>query len=302
MDDARRAVGVVVVNYGSADMVERNLAVLDELAGPRVIVVVDNFSTSEERARAVALCRRRGWVVATPDTNTGFGGGVNLGVRVAQEHGARDLLLVNPDARLLPGDVARLAAASASAGAGPVLCAPVVRRPDGRVWSAGLWLDEETGAIRRGDDPPSRGHRWLTGACLWVPEEAWAAIGGFDESYFLYWEDVDFCRRALEAGCELRVVADAEAVHEVGATQDGSARAKSPAYYYYNICNRGRYAAAHLGREDIRRWRRGDFASAREIVLRGGRQQFLRPWRVIPPVVRGLRDARRLTAAALRRR
>ncbi len=70
--------------------------------------------------------------------------------------------------------------------------------------------------------------------------ELWDLVGGFDESYFLYWEDVDLSWRIVAAGGRLAVAEDLTAFHAVGATQAGST--KSATYVYYSARNRLRFA------------------------------------------------------------
>jgi hypothetical protein len=111
---------------------------------------------------------------------------------------------------------------------------------------------------------------------------------------------VDFSRRVIAAGGSLHVVDEATAVHDEGGTQGRAVaeRAKSEAYYYYNIRNRLLFAVKHLDDEGIRRWRRGAWLSAREVLLRGGRHQFLRPWVPLRAAYRGVRDGMRASSAA----
>lgn len=57
---------------------------------------------------------------------------------------------------------------------------------------------------------------WLSGACMLARREALRRVDGFDERYFLYWEDADLCRRLRALGCEVRYVPQATAIHRVG--------------------------------------------------------------------------------------
>lgn len=292
-----RPLALVVVNYGSSALLAQNLVRSVAVASPEFVVVVDNPTSSAERGRVRDLAQRQGWVVVEPDTNLGFGGGVNAGATAAIELGAQDLLTLNPDAELLAGSVEALRAADP---AHDTVCAPRIVTGSGAVWFAGadVYLDDGTtrGIARRASFPDSPRWEWLTGACLWIPVEMWHATGGFDEDYFLYWEDVDFSRRVIAAGGTLAVVSAATVVHDEGGTQGTRAgsHAKSAGYYYYNIRNRMLFAVKHLDANGVRRWKRGILASAREVLLRGGRKQFLRstsPWRA---GIRGVLDARRI--------
>jgi GT2 family glycosyltransferase len=79
---------------------------------------------------------------------------------------------------------------------------------------------------------------WLSGACMLVRREAFERVHGFDEGYFLYWEDADLCRRLRAEGQHVRYVPTATAVHRVGhSSRSASAMATrafhASAYRYY---------------------------------------------------------------------
>ena len=126
---------VVVVNYGSSALLEANLVVTAADARPDIVVVVDNPTTDAERARVRELAGRERWTIVEPAVNTGFGGGVNIGVAAAVEQGATALLLLNPDARIDADSVIRLRAATDREPR--ALCAPRIVTPAGSVWFAG---------------------------------------------------------------------------------------------------------------------------------------------------------------------
>nr|WP_277603993.1 glycosyltransferase family 2 protein [Agrococcus sp. ARC_14] len=296
---------IVVVSYGSSALLAQHLAMTAAAVPEARVVVVDNFSTAQERAAVTALTKRMGWDLVALDDNTGFGGGVNAGVAHALEHGAAAMLVLNPDASIDRQGVEALAAA----GDARTLRSPVVRSPSGRVWFSGLDIDLVDGEIRhpkrRPEHPDGRPVPWLSGACLWITREVWELSGGFDHDYFLYWEDVDFSRRVVERGGELLVVHGAVALHDEGGTHKETSQreeAKSELYYYWNIRNRMRFAAGHLDADGIRRWQRRSLPAAWRIVMRGGRRQLLRPIRPLRALWRGLRDGSRIAEEALSRR
>ena len=295
---------IVVVNYASAALLGENLARTAASVRPDHVVVVDNFSSAAEREAVRALASSSGWELVEPEDNLGFGGGMNVGAERALALGAEDLLLLNPDASITGEAVRALQAHAADARTSAF--APTVVDGSGRVWFEGadVYLsDGRTMGVRKRDLRPGAARwEWLSGACLLIPDALWRMTGGFDDEYFLYWEDVDFSRRVVAAGGALHVAADATAIHDEGGTQgrDPSARAKSEGYYYYNIRNRLMFAAKHLDDDGVQRWRRGAWSSAREVLLRGGRRQFLKPWVPLRAAFRGVRDGRRLSSAAAR--
>lgn len=296
----------VVVNYASSALLAENLVASAAAAPHAEVVVVDNRSSTAERLRITELAQASHWRLLAMEENAGFGAGVNAGAAAAFAGGATDILVLNPDARIDRESIARLGTAAQADRL--TIASPVVKDPTGRVWFGGLDLYLDDGTIRaprrRSEHPGSAHVEWLSGACLWITREAWAVVGGFDDEYFLYWEDVDLSRRAAARGVRLAVVTDAVAIHDEGGTQrsrDQRPEAKSEAYYYYNIRNRLLFAAGHLDAEGIRRWRRTARRNAWQVLLRGGRRQFVHPVRPLRAAWRGLRDGRRIARTALSR-
>lgn len=288
---------VVVVNYGSSALLAANLAPLSEAEPALRVVVVDNPTDAGERERVRKLTEARGWTLVPAETNLGFGGGMNRGVAAAHAAGADVTVLLNPDAVLAPAVLRALVAAVRADRL--ALVAPRIERSDGTHWFAGADLYLDDGRVRsvRRRIPGARIEPWLTGACLAVSRELWERTGGFDERYFLYWEDIDLSWRVRRTGGELVLREDLVAVHDQGGTQQAEAGtyAKSRLYYYYNVRNRLLFAALHLPAEDARRWRRTALAVGIEVLRQGGRRQFLRPAGPVGALVRGLRDGRRLS-------
>ncbi|WP_090591642.1 glycosyltransferase family 2 protein [Auraticoccus monumenti] len=284
---------IVVVNYGASAMVEGNLlrTVGDGFAGS--VVVVDNFSSDAERQAVTEVCSRNTWLLVPSEVNSGYGGGNNLGVRAAIAAGATEVLLLNPDAHIGTDDLARLQQRVRQQ---PMtLLAPLVVRPDGRVYSASTDLHLRTGEMlatrrRPGGVRDSDVHVWVSGACMMLSTRLWSHVGGFDEAYFLYWEDVDLCRRVVLAGGDVAVDESCTAVHDEGGTHgfEGPSRAKSPIYYYYNVRNRMLYARLHLPARDRRRWALRAPLVAYRILLQGGRRQLVHPGRTVWPALRGV--------------
>ncbi|MGN8553057.1 UNVERIFIED_CONTAM: glycosyltransferase family 2 protein [Microbacterium sp. SLM126] len=279
---------VLVVSYGSSEMVAENLR-RTTLPDDAVVVVVDNFTTEDERASIGSIAAREGWQLVCPDRNLGFGAGMNAAAKRAAESDADAYVLLNPDAYLEEDGVARLSAAVLAEP--DSLISPLVIRPDGRHFASEMELDLDSGSVRRIRDGRryTNSALWLSGACLAISRRMWERTGGFDDDYFLYWEDIDLSVRAARAGAALRVDHDVRAVHSAGGTQshDGEAAGKSPVYYFYNVRNRLVFAAQHLDRARQRRWARRAVPAAWDILMRGGRRQLLHPGRTIVPAVRG---------------
>jgi GT2 family glycosyltransferase len=298
---------VVVVNYGSHDLLERNLVPLSRELPDLLVVVVDNLSSARDRELAGALALRHDWVFAAAESNLGFGGGMNLGVGVAIDHGAQSVLLLNPDARIDATNFCRLLRRLENRPR--ALVTPRIVNPDGSVAAAGTDLLLATGNMRGSAKRPAQAAEpylmWLSGACLLLSRAVWEEVGGFDEDYFLYWEDVDLCVRAAAIGAEMVVEDRATAVHDEGGTQatqgrNSASQAKSSTYYYYNTRNRLLFAARHLAAEDQHRWVCSSVGAAYHILLRGGRRQLVNPSSTLWPAIRGTYDGVRLVRATRR--
>jgi GT2 family glycosyltransferase len=309
MPDDGRDLAILVVNYGSSRLLQKNLIPLSAGLPSAVVVVVDNFSTRAERERVSRLCGEHGWLCEPLTDNLGFGVGMNRAAAAAQQLGAQHLLLLNPDAELTPENATRLLEAVRSDSR--LAVAPTVLRPDGSVWFGGAELYLDDGRIRSSGRhlADARTEPWLSGACIMISTRLWIEVGGFSDGYFLYWEDVDLSHRILKTGGRLEVSADATAVHAEGGTQGvgaGSSGApKSALYYFYNIRNRLLFASLHLDSVELRAWQRETFAVAWEVLLEGGRRQLLRSPRPLVSaargVIAGLRIARRELRARERR-
>lgn len=300
---------IIVVNYGSTALLSVNLVLVHQEQPRALIVVVDNYTTDTERDELRELAARNYWKLVEPKSNLGFGGGVNAGVSCALlASDITHLLILNPDATI---DAAGVTALRVRTHESPLaLVGPYISKPDGSRWSSGHLLVLPTGEGRAlASDSPlddSRMLPWISGACLVLTRELWLAVRGFDESYFLYWEDIDLCHRVREAGGSVVFEPRAVAVHDEGAThQDARSRganAKSPTYYYYNVANRLRFAALHLSDDSKRDWLSSAPGASWQILLRGGRRQFLRPVRPLRAALRGYWAGRRLIQESLRGR
>jgi N-acetylglucosaminyl-diphospho-decaprenol L-rhamnosyltransferase len=274
-----KRLGIVVVNYGSSGLLARNLANIDLSALPSTaVVVVDNHSSVSERRAVEDLAERHSWNLVASPSNVGFGAGVNLGVERAIDLDCSSFLLLNPDVSI---DSASIASLVQEGSRHPMaLIMPRLTTPDGTMWSAAGRVDWRSGLTRsRPDRPLDHAEEYLPGTCLLVDRSCWEAVGGFDQRFFLYWEDVDLSRRVVSAGGRLRVLDDVAVVHDAGATQRAEGAAgKSPTYCYYMCRNRLLFATLHLGVGARLRWLLHSPRYAIRVARRdGGRVALRRP-------------------------
>lgn len=269
--------GVVVVSFNCSGILATTVGSTDWTALGARVVVVDNSTDPAEAAATGRLCRERGWRHLPQERNLGFGAASNIGAAHVLAQGADVVLLLNPDAWIAEPAVRALVDICRADAA--VAVSPVIEFPDGRAWFTGGRLDlrrgraGQSGSVR--DDPD-----WLTGAALAMSAELWRRSGGFDDDYFLYWEDIELSARVRGAGGSLRVLSGATAQHSVGATQGSGA--KSATYVFYNCRNRLRYAAVHVPPRLRWRWVAGAPRVAFEMAVRGGKT-----WTAVWAAIRG---------------
>lgn len=193
---------VVVVAYGPSDLLR---GALEALEGRFPLTIVDNSSLDE----TAALAAEHGAVYVDAGSNIGFGAAVNVALDSLAKRGleAQDVLLLNPDARISPAAVtamhAHLHASRDRAAVGATQTEPGSNEPV-RVWwpfpsPARAWLE----AIGLGRF--NRAHGFAIGSVLMLRSEAIADVGRFDERFFLYAEEVDWQRRAVNAGWTIHV-------------------------------------------------------------------------------------------------
>ena len=293
-------VAIVVVNFGSHELIDANMGSLPDAS----VVLVDNLKSAPDREAARALAARRGWHLVEATGNLGFGGGVNAGVRAAAETGHDAVILLNPDARL---DAASVEALTAALRADPMaLISPTILDSDGQPYYRGYAVRLRSGRMTKVEDvqsPPAGTKAWISGACMAFTIALHEQVGGYDESYFLYWEDVDFSVRASNAGAHLRVLPDVTAIHDESGTQETrKGRAKSLLYYRYNTRNRLLFAVRQLPTIALLGWMVRTPRVSYLILLQGGRRQLLHSRKPLWAVTRGSLEGLALAFAELTRR
>jgi GT2 family glycosyltransferase len=210
-------VSVVIVNLNGEKFISACIASVLEQIVPLEIIVVDNGSTDDSvktlRAEFPHI------KVIQNESNLGFAGPANQGAKLGC---AEYLLFLNNDARLMPGALASLVTVL-ECDLKLAACQPTMRRNDAKLDSAGSMLSSTGFLVHVSEDDLSSerfGSRRfsLKGACLLVRSELFHQAGGFDNSFFAYFEETDLCWRLLGMGYELEHVTDALVIHDVGRT------------------------------------------------------------------------------------
>jgi len=216
-----RSVAAVVVNYRCAEQTRACVSSLHRAAPGIRVVVVENDSGDADALRGGL----DGAELVVSDRNRGFGGGCNLGIeRALEDESVRHVLLVNPDAEAEPGLVDELLATAAAHPEAGIVGGRVVG-PDGeRVqYESGRFPWWSMGRLHGKAPAEEFETEFVTGALMLIDAALLRDGLRFDESYFLYVEDLDFCREVVARGRTLRVNTRARLRHREGGTQDDGA-------------------------------------------------------------------------------
>jgi N-acetylglucosaminyl-diphospho-decaprenol L-rhamnosyltransferase len=250
---------VIIVNFRTGQLAVQCLAALAadvSSFGSGGVIVVDNCSQDDSVNQISTAIRENGWgtwaeLLPMP-RNGGFAYGNNAAIVRARQvdPDLAAVVLLNPDAVVRPGGLVKLmeqlsshprAGIAGAAIEGPggelVVSAHVMPSPLGELEaSAGFALLTRLLSRHVVSPPPSGISRecdWVSGACMAIRREVLDAIGPFDEGFFLYYEEVDFCRRARRAGWSCWLAADARVMHlEGAATGIKAAGQRLPAYWF----------------------------------------------------------------------
>ena len=249
---------VIVVWNGIEDTLECLRSLAADHYPNKEVLVVDNGSTdgSAERISGEGFQVR---MVECP-LNLGFTGGNNVGLSEARRCGAKYAFLLNNDTTLEPDALTRLVDA-AECRAGAALLSPVVDYygAPGEVWFSGAKLSLARGEalhqnlLEAGSVAPvSAGgagvshpypSAWVSGCAMLVRMTAVEQVGGFDDRFFLTWEDVDWCVRMSRSNWEVLVVPAARIYHKCGR----SGARLTGIHRYYAVRNSLLLAAKHAG-------------------------------------------------------
>lgn len=228
MTAAPLRLGVVVLNWNGRahlDACLRSLAASDH--PDHFVVVVDNGS--EDDSVAWMRAHHAEVELLALDANLRFAGGNNLGAARALERGAEIVLVLNNDTEVAPDTLRRIAEAFTEVEVGIVGPRIVYAREPTKIWYGGGIYHRRSGrashrALRAAADAgldPAGPTDWVTGCALAVRAQAWRALGGLDEGFYIYSEDVDFCLRARAAGWLVRYQPAACVLHAVSASVGG---------------------------------------------------------------------------------
>ncbi len=247
-------ISAVVVDYRAGEALAHCVASL-RANGVTEVIVVDNAETPE----SVRVLAGDAATVVAAGVNLGYGRGVNRGAALAT---GEYLVVSNPDIVVHEGAVAILVAhLSAHPEVGVV--APRIERPDASIYPSqrvfpNVWLAGAHALLSPvwPENPATRRYRaarvdgtveWVSGAFFVMRLSDFEAVGGFDERFFMFAEDMDLCWRVRERGLGIAAVNEAVVTHAEGLSRRHATRAMLVAHHVSAL----RFEAYHA-----RGWRR----------------------------------------------
>ena len=209
------SVSILIVNYRSYDELEQCLVSLRDFEPDTRIVIVDHAADARRAAQLQPLHPRV--EIHQFQDNPGFGAGVNRAARLAAPD---DVVVLNPDVVLTQAIVARLASYVGSQPRVGIV-GGLVREESGALQPSArafpdlstafggrtalltrLWPSNPLTVRNLASSAVAHPDRvdWVTGAFMFIRRQTFDDVGGFDERFFMYWEDADLCRRAAARG------------------------------------------------------------------------------------------------------
>lgn len=233
----------ITVNYARAESTNRLIESFDRSDATGFIfeiIVVDN---SPDKNFELARKFKNKTTILRPGVNTGFSKGNNIGIKEALKKGADYVLLINDDTTVFP-DMLKNLKESMDDNEKIGIVSPKIYFAKGHefhkdryksedlghiIWYAGGFTDwANATSVHRGvDEVDSNQYErkekidFATGCCLMVRKEVFEKIGFFDERYFLYYEDHDFCERVKKAGFDIYYVPKSVMYHENASSSGG---------------------------------------------------------------------------------
>jgi N-acetylglucosaminyl-diphospho-decaprenol L-rhamnosyltransferase len=266
-------IAAIVVNFRTLELtlgcLESLVPEISTVPGSR-IVLVDSASQDGSMEELRRQAKTRSWepciTFVQLGANSGFAAANNAGLAALNLQDFQGVLLANSDAVLRPGalrSLGELLAREPSVGlVGPALEWPC-GTPQASCFQDISPLSELVTAARTGplsrllprgevaihEPSPTARIDWISFACVLIRREVITSVGVMDDGFFMYFEDVDYCRRARAAGWRIAYVPLARVVHLRGGRSpdefDAHQRQRRPAYYYRA---RARYLAKYYGR------------------------------------------------------
>jgi GT2 family glycosyltransferase len=214
-------VDVIIVHYGDIANTQNAIERVEKYATHRNVIVINN---NPEIDIEKEIEKKKSRIFINSGKNIGFAAGANLGIKQAMEDSADFVLLLNNDASIahdIVNSLLQVFKRNKIIG----IVGPVIKfKKSGKLYyDMGGTIDAHTGKahhmneeVRVASDPIQV--QYISGCCMLIKKEVIDVIGGFDERFFLYYEDVDYCLRAYYAGFDTFIAPTSVITHKLSAS------------------------------------------------------------------------------------
>lgn len=238
-------ISIVILNYKSE---QHLICCLESLSKNLLNVSHEIIIVNNDANKIAAVLATENITLFENNINEGFAKACNKGAALAK---GKILFFLNPDTKIIAGDFSDLISAFANLKIGIV--SPQLLLPNGKIqpWSAGheihLWeiFCNHLGFVRskkfwknKIDSNPA----WTSGGALAISKSLFEKINGFDENFFMYFEDVDICKRVRQEGLQVTLLPTIKILHLGG--QSSTSKVEQKKYYY---ASQDYYFKKHFG-------------------------------------------------------
>jgi len=238
MNIPRNSLSIVIVNYKSEKYLHDCIDSIRKKINNDIlsdIVIVDNDGAADLRSLEKILSVK----IIRPLENKGFGSASNLGARNSQ---GEFLFFLNPDTEIVSENIEGILNGLQCDHSIGIVGGKLLNRDGGaQDWSAGneitlgRIISNNLGFIkdRRIWENENRiPAGWVSGTALIMRKKLFESVGGFDEDFFMYFEDADLCKRVRSLGKAVHFDPSLEIVHYGGASYEGESDSMQKKHYY----------------------------------------------------------------------
>ena len=249
---AYATIGIVTVTYNSGEVIEEFLeSLLAQSYGGFVLYIIDNASQDNVLARISRFSDTRIVVFANTE-NLGVATGNNQGIEAALQNGCGSVLLLNNDVEFPPELLATLVSGLDAQSCDLLVPKIFYHDHPNHIWCAGGYFNpwQAFAGVHYGMGKSDRGQyndirrvTYSPTCCMLIRRSVFEKIGLMDSRYFVYYDDTDFCFRAMKAGLRLVYLPQATLLHKVSSLTGGDA---TPFTIRYMVRNRVYYIRKNL--------------------------------------------------------
>jgi N-acetylglucosaminyl-diphospho-decaprenol L-rhamnosyltransferase len=251
-------ISILIVTFNNASTIELCLESLQRQTFTEFKILIFDNASGDSTIRKIS--KNSDIKMFSGEKNIGFGAAIN---KLAEKAEADYLFILNPDCICPPETLARL---YDFARIHPGAVSPALIYPDGKPQASARSFPSykniifsrrsplfQLGLTKTGDagylafDQPAKVPA-ISGTAMFIRSELFRQIGGFDERFFMYLEDIDFCRRLAEKEIDVWYLPDVKVSHVLGASSNSAALKAS----FHHHCSMYKYFTKHFPRNKIK--------------------------------------------------